>query len=269
MLIDYVQGDLFDLDTASDLPLMGLPAGTVRPAPFLTVACGWRPDVRLPRRPVLLDLCCGEGGAALGYYAAGFHVVGVDKNPQPNYPFEFHQGNAVEFVTEYGHLFDAAHGSPPCQGESNLAPLVTGDYPDLIAPLRAALVSAGVPYVIENVGGARDNLIDPITLCMSTWARRSYRHRLFESNINLVEPPHFEHTMPQAKLGRPAGAGEAFQAMGHFPQIDMVRHQMEMRWASQRGIAESIPPVFTDYIGRQLIARLIDREHLHRLTQGD
>lgn len=29
-------------------------------------------------RPLLLDLFCGEGGAARGYDLAGFDVVGVD-----------------------------------------------------------------------------------------------------------------------------------------------------------------------------------------------
>lgn len=28
-------------------------------------------------RPLLLDLFCGAGGAAMGYYRAGFDVVGV------------------------------------------------------------------------------------------------------------------------------------------------------------------------------------------------
>lgn len=64
-------------------------------------------------RPRLLDLFCCAGGAAMGYHRAGFEVVGVDISPQRNYPFEFHQADALAFLMEYGGDFDAIHASPP------------------------------------------------------------------------------------------------------------------------------------------------------------
>ena len=71
-------------------------------------------------RPLLLDLCCGAGGVSEGYYRAGFDVVGVDINPQPNYPFEFVQRDAFDVLLEWrlAHDFDAIHASFPCQSKT-------------------------------------------------------------------------------------------------------------------------------------------------------
>ena len=75
-------------------------------------------------RPVLLDLFCGAGGAAVGYHRAGFDVVGVDNQPQPHYPFEFHQADAMDVLdvlvgAQHWDIvqgfYAAVHASPPCQ----------------------------------------------------------------------------------------------------------------------------------------------------------
>src|SRR4051812_4589454 len=68
-------------------------------------------------KPRLLDLFCGAGGAAMGYARAGFDVVGVDIKPQPNYPFTFHERDAMDldYATTYMQKFDVIHASPPCQ----------------------------------------------------------------------------------------------------------------------------------------------------------
>ena len=63
----------------------------------------------------LLDLFCGAGGAATGYYRAGFtEIVGVDINPQRRYPFEFVQADALEYAAKYGKDFDMIASGPPC-----------------------------------------------------------------------------------------------------------------------------------------------------------
>ena len=134
-------------------------------------------------RPRLLDLYSGAGGAAMGYHRAGFDVVGVDIAPQPRYPFEFHQDDALEFLAEHGHEFDAVHLSPPCQAYSRTGHLADAQGARrssvrLIEPARAMVRRLGIPYVIENVEGAP--LLSPLLLCGSMFGLRVRRHRLFE-----------------------------------------------------------------------------------------
>lgn len=140
-------------------------------------------------RPRLLDLFCGAGGCSKGYADAGFDVVGVDKEKQSRYPFTFIQADALKYLAECGHCFDAIHASPPCQLFSPLRHLPNfkkNAHEDLIEPTRAALIATGKPYVIENVPGAP--LIEPFTLCGTMFGLRTdcgaelRRHRLFETN---------------------------------------------------------------------------------------
>ena len=109
----------------------------------------------------LADLCCGAGGAGMGYHRAGFKVTGFDIEPQPNYPFEFAQTDALEVDLSE---FDVIHVSPPCQKWSWAARRWTDrKRTDLITPIRDKLIKSGKPYVIENVTGAP--LKNPIMLC--------------------------------------------------------------------------------------------------------
>ena len=159
-------------------------------------------------RPRLLDLFCGAGGAALGYSRAGFEVVGVDIKPQPNYPFTFHQGDALEFLAAHGSEYDAIHASPPCQGYSimNNLPWLRGrDYPLLILPVLEMLEALGKPYMIENVMGARHGAkglakrgieahgLKAGWLCGGMFGLPFYRHRLFATNWAWFQPGHPMH----------------------------------------------------------------------------
>ena len=112
-----------------------------------------------PHRPRLLDLFCGAGGAAMGYHRAGFDVIGVDIEPQPDYPFKFIQADALSsfaWAAAEWRNCSAVHASPPCQRYSTLAHRNgnADDWPDLVGIVRWELQRAGVPYVIENVTGA-------------------------------------------------------------------------------------------------------------------
>lgn len=146
-------------------------------------------------KPLLLDTFCGAGGCTKGYQRAGFFVVGVDIEPQKRYVGdEFYQGDALEFIREFGHEFDVIHASPVCKGYSNITPKATkGDHPLQIPDVRAALKETGKLYVIENVAGAKRELVAPVMVCGAMLGLKVYRHRWFESNVMLFGTPHYPH----------------------------------------------------------------------------
>lgn len=205
-------------------------------------------------RPRLLDLFCCQGGASAGYVAAGFDVVGVDIDAQPRYPYTFSRGDALAYLEAFGAQFDAIHASPPCQGYSNAQRIQGREHPLLIDGVRELLDALGKPYVIENVPGAP--LKAPVVLCGAMFGLRTYRHRLFESNVTLSVPEHPEHAVRQVKMGRPLQVGDFYQAVGNFSNVPYVRDDLGVPWMNRDGIRESIPPVYAQHIGAQLLAVL-------------
>jgi len=220
-------------------------------------------------KPLLLDTFCKAGGAGMGYSRAGFRVIGVDIEPQPNYPFMFIQGDAVEFIKRFGHEFDAIHASPPCQAHSRVASLGkarNGSYPeheDLIEPTRAALKATMKPFVIENVIGAP--LVEPITLCGSMFeGLKVYRHRLFECSFDIEAPKHEPHRdrTPSAGNGiSPKGfisvcGSGGVKGMNSKQIIEYWSMAMGIDWMTRKELAQAIPPAFTEFIGRSLLAEI-------------
>ncbi len=209
----------------------------------------------LPYR--LLDLYCCGGGAGYGYEQSGFDVTGVDKYPQPKHRGKFILSDAIEYLKAHWHEYDAVHASPPCQAYSMASMQFRKagkEYVDLIEPTRKALIETGLPYVIENVPGSP--LINPIELCGAMFGMKTYRHRLFESNIDLIAPYHPEHIAPNAKMGRPPKENEFVQYVGHFSGVRMVQKMTGLHWLGQVELAQSIPPQYTKYIGEQLMFAL-------------
>jgi DNA (cytosine-5)-methyltransferase 1 len=208
-------------------------------------------------KPTLLDLYCCAGGAGFGYEQAGFDVTGVDIEPQPKHRGKFIQADAIQYLKEHGHKYDVIHASPPCQAYSMASMQFRKagkEYVDLIEATREELMKIGKPYIIENVPGSP--LINPIELCGAMFGMRTYRHRLFESNIELEVPPHPKHIAPNAKMGRPVKEGEFIQYVGHFPGVKFVQEMTGLRWLGQKELAQSIPPQYTKFIGEQIIKQL-------------
>nr|WP_257019248.1 SAM-dependent methyltransferase [Streptomyces sp. TLI_235] len=195
----------------------------------------------------------------MGYHLAGYRVLGIDLHPQPRYPFAFIQADAVAFITGHGHRFGFVHASPPCQHYSGTQRIQGNEHPDLIAPTRTALESTGRPWVIENVAGARHELRDPVMLCGAMLGLETYRHRYFETGgFTLTPPAHPCHAVPQAKMGRPVPPGHFGQFVGNFSGVPLARRVMHVPWMNRDGIRESIPPAYTELIGRQAAQQILN-----------
>lgn len=215
----------------------------------------------------LLDLYCGAGGAAMGYWSAGYRtILGVDIKPQPHYPFPFLQADALEFLAGLPHAagFHLIHASPPCQAYSSIARCNPDrHYPDHIAAVREQLRSLARPYVIENVPGAP--LIDPIELCGTTFGLTLFRHRLFECSEFLLTPPHTPHGKRAIGVDGyccVAGNGgniDANRRGGPVPRdhrrLGAWRKAMAIDWMTRDEITQAVPPAYTRWIGEQLIAQ--------------
>jgi DNA (cytosine-5)-methyltransferase 1 len=222
-------------------------------------------DARMTR-PRLLDLFCGAGGAAMGYHRAGFDVVGVDINPQPHYPFEFHQGDAMTWPLDG---FDAIHASPPCQAysQASLSQRNAGkQYPDLVDATRQRLLDAGLPYVIENVPGAP--IRPDFVLCGCQVGLELRRIRWFEVNWpHSPFVPSHNHTGPVLSVVGHGTPSWVRKQLGYNPSIADYRAAMGIDWMTRDELSQAIPPAYTQFIGEHLIT-YIERTSSWRVAQA-
>lgn len=218
-------------------------------------------------RPRLLDLYSCAGGAGMGYHRAGFDVVGVDIEPQPNYPFEHHVADAIEFLIYHGHEFDAIHASPPCQANIAITAGNRGrdgwedDHVNLIPKTRDALAWVGKPWVMEN--GVTRELRPDIELCGLMFGLKVFRHRYFEVGgwlpKQLAHPSHKGHRVAGWRHGVRYD-GDMFAVYGDGGGKGSVAEwqaAMGIDWTdSRRALAEAIPPAFTEFLGAALLERV-------------
>lgn len=229
------------------------------------------------RRPKLLDLFCCAGGASMGYYNAGFDIVGLDNETQPRYPFEFIYGDAIKAMQlllsnqkltvqglngkQYGiNDFNAFHASPPCQGYSTTKNCseVFGfqKHPLYLREVRELLEATGKPYVIENVmnakykKGRQEDGLQAGFLCGTMFGLPFYRHRLFETSFPWFQPGHPKHRLKDAgSYG--AGVKSASMTLMHNLKIvrDSAAKYFKTEWMNGDELSEAIPVAYTEYIG--------------------
>jgi len=245
-------------------------------------------------KPRLLDLFCGQGGAARGYLDAGFDVTGVDlANHAARYPSDFIRADALAYLAAHGHEYDAIHASPPCQGYSIATagnPGARAKHKRMIAATRELLALTGKPWVIENVEQAKSQMVRPIMLCGRMFGLEAEdadglplvldRHRLFEANFLLHAPEHPKHDGRQV-AGVYGGSRRAKRAEGeslaevaprdrhaaryerkggYVPRsIPVQQRLLGIDWMTVKGMQESIPPAYAQHVGMQLMARVEGR----------
>jgi DNA (cytosine-5)-methyltransferase 1 len=207
-------------------------------------------------RPLLLDLFCGAGGAAMGYHRAGFDVIGVDLVRQPRYPFPMVQADALEALRWRLDRFAAIHASPPCQDHSRLIQLhcKTGTG-WMLAETRRRLEEWGGPSVIENVAGAP--MRPDFKLCGCVFGLPQLRReRWFETSPMLFDlrPPCHHTGYAVTVTGHPGGSSTRDGIVAALT-ADWKR-SMGIDWMTAKELAQAIPPAYTEHIGAQLMEHI-------------
>jgi DNA (cytosine-5)-methyltransferase 1 len=229
----------------------------------------------------ILDLFCGAGGCSMGYSRAfpDAAIVGVDINPQPRYPFSFVQADAMTYPLDG---FDFIHASPPCQAYTTMRVMPNaGVHPELVGPTRVRLQATGLPWVMENVPGAPLNAGPPslftdesgVVLCGTMFGLNDgtfelRRHRLFESNVPLVQLA-CRHRLPvigfygdHARTRQRTVNGNRDRGgdiTGIARKMPLVRDLLGIDWMTWHEATQAIPPAYTEFIGHALAAHLMER----------
>ena len=222
--------------------------------------------------PLLLDLFCGAGGCSVGYHSAGFEVVGVDINPQPRYPFEFHEADALEYLMEHYKDFDVIHASPPCQKYSRITKMngTQDNHPDLLQPTVDALVATSKPYVVENVPGSP--MTNYLMLCGTMFGLRVFRHRWFMNNLGMmISPASCNHHSRSSNGGKNGDQrhpeGEFITVTGSVSPIAKAKKAMGINWMKRHEIVEAIPPAYTEW-KRECHDLIAAKEVSHHLSSS-
>jgi DNA (cytosine-5)-methyltransferase 1 len=231
----------------------------------------------------ILDLFCCAGGSAMGLHQAGLEIVGVDIKPQPHYPFEFIQADAIEvmwYLTErrwysFNHAnldaknIDAYWASPPCQAymDTRKNGAKPSKHPRLIEPTRSLLERTGKPYIIENVHKAP--IRPDLMLCGTMFGLRVIRHRYFEMSFPAPPSPSSCNHWSTVASGDFIGV-YAFGGKGHrhgrgvrdaspMPPKVTAAEAMGIDWMTGSELTQAIPPAYSRLIGEHLVAVLEGR----------
>lgn len=213
-------------------------------------------------RPIVLELCSGEGGSTRGLMDAGWDVIAVDndRNRLARNPARWKvHGDALVVLDELartGVVVVVVDGTTvalrpvatwagwPCQDYSRGTAAIRAQgrstgYKRLIAVGREAQQATGLPYVIENVEDAGPEMRSPLLLCGRQFGLGAVdvdgtplvldRHRLFESDVLLMgaghHPPHDSRVQVAGVYGgaRTTLEGAKARGGGYTPKDERVQ----------------------------------------------
>lgn len=134
----------------------------------------------------------------------------------------------------------------------------------------ARFAASGLPWVVENVTGAKRDLPGPFMLCGSMFGLQDdgwhlARHRWFATNMPIMldrmcachgrkiigvygDLTANDRRCAGTRLNRPNGDTRA--------GVERARRLMQAPWASPRGLSLGIPPAYTRWIGEQIISAI-------------
>jgi DNA (cytosine-5)-methyltransferase 1 len=162
--------------------------------------------------------------------------------------------------------FSAIHASFPCQSKTAYRRKGHGvgdGYPNLIPEGRELIEATGLPYVIENVEGFRDELRNPIMLCGSSFGLDVRRHRLFECSFPVMAPPcaHGWQTPRFAQATNRSNLRSTVEVGVWRIPLDVQKRAMGVdRDVTLHELSEGIPPAFTEHVGRFLMRAVVERQ---------
>jgi hypothetical protein len=244
-------------------------------------------------KPIALDICCRKGGATRGLQRAGFHVIGVDIDPQPGYvgdEFWRLDGLDVLHAMSEGYMISRPRLSPlisllserhpaliwqswPCQEAntataSNRARGIQDNHQQFIPRARELSEKIGIPYVLEQPSSSvKGTICKDLTLCMDMfkgelpppWVQK---HRSFEiSGFTVPQPEHRRHQgyvrghrHGVVRSGPGAPYVAGYGNGGGKASAAELRHAMGIDWMTDRfDLCEAIPPAYSEYIGRAFL----------------
>lgn len=233
-------------------------------------------EISVPEIRLLVPYC-GAGGACVGYYRAAsqlnmkIHITGIDIKPQPNYPFDFIQGDALEILPSLINSYNVVHASPPCQFASvgtNPHRSKGYKYLNLLPATLELLRLSGKPFVVENVPPAIKNPDLRLNGFLFNLSLIRWRHFIIE-NVMCPQPNLFKvrNAVQEGRAVTVAGLRTSSKFKKEYCPPGLSTSEIFEQWKYamdighmkfRREIKESIPPAFTNYIGLHIFPQIAE-----------